>query len=77
MEDLTKEQVLDLVDVTLSWGDEVSDLWTGTLYEKQIDMSKEQIEKSVKKDDIEKVRSLVLDLAQFLNEAEREYERAN
>lgn len=74
MSDLTNEQLLDLTRETLSWGSEVADMWAGTLYEKQIDIQREQVEKSAKENDLDKVRALVYDLAQFLDHAEKEYE---
>ena len=74
--DITNEQLLDLVDSTMKWATEVSELWTGTLYGKQIDLEKERLFESVRSGDTEQMKTQVTDLAQFLNQAEEEYERA-
>ena len=73
MSNLSNDKLLELTDETLSWGREIADLWTGTLYEKQIDMQIKSVERSLEHKDLEKVRTLVYDLARFLDHAEKEY----
>lgn len=72
MSDLTHEQLLELASKTLSRGNDVAEVWTGTLYEKQIKMQQEQVTKSLDANDFGKIRKFVLDLARFLDRAERE-----
>ena len=72
--EVTDDKLKDLVETTVRWADEVADLWVGTLYEKQIFLEKERLLQSV--GDRDKTKTQVSDLAQFLNQAESEYERA-
>lgn len=72
--EVTDDQLKDLVETTVRWADEVADLWVGTLYEKQIFLEKERLLQSI--GDRDKTKTQVSDLAQFLNQAESEYERA-
>lgn len=74
MQDLTKEQLLNLTKTTLLWGRDVSEMWTGTSYEEQIANQERRVEDSLEHEDYDKVRDLVSDLAQFLEQAEREYD---
>lgn len=73
MSDLSNTQFLEIVNETLEWGSEVSEMWTGTMYEKQIDRQKEAIKENIRANDLNKVRALVYDLAQFLDNAETAY----
>lgn len=74
MSDLTKNQLLELVNITLSWANDVAELWSGTMYEKFIELRKKDIKKSLVENDLEKVEFSVCDLAQLLNEAEEQYQ---
>lgn len=75
--ELTEEQTLDMINSAISWGHEVAEMWTGTQYEKQIEaeISRIGIERALGK--IESAKAMAFDLAQFLDQAEREYERAD
>ena len=75
--ELTEEQTLDMINSAISWGHEVAEKWTGTLYEKQIEqeISRIGVERALGK--IESAKTMAFDLAQFLDQAEREYERAD
>lgn len=73
MEDISKEQLIDLYNTTVEWSSEVADLWTGTLYEKQINLSKERMLEDFDSNNTEALKDKITDLAQFLNKAEEEY----
>lgn len=75
LDNLTKEQVQDIVDSTLAWGSEVSELWTGTQYEKQIDLQKSQLLQTVESDNLAAVEDILYSFAHFLHDAEEEYAR--
>lgn len=74
MTDTHKSKLLKLVDETLTLSDDVADRWAGTLYQRQIDFQKQQITRALQEDDFDKTRSLLFDLAQFLDRAEEEFE---
>ena len=69
------KEIKELVDVTLAWGSDIADMWTGTQFEKQIDLQQAQIIKAAEKEDWKKAENLTTDLAQFLFYAEEEYAR--
>lgn len=71
---LTEEKLLAVVDETLSWGSELSEMWTGTQFEKLIDLHQSRVVKAVEHKDYKKVEALVGDLAQLLDHAESEYD---
>lgn len=71
---ISDEKLLEIVNETLSWGDEVAEKWAGTLYEKQIDTQKAIVTEAVEHKDFKKIEAVVGDLAQLLDYAEREYE---
>lgn len=75
--ELTEEQTLDVIASTIVWGRDVAEMWTGTLYGKEIDLAVDQLIESQESGDIAKAKSQAFDLAQFLDQAEREYERAD
>jgi hypothetical protein len=72
MSNLTNDQLMDLVDETMRWGSEVSERWTGTLYEKQIDFQQANILKALERNNLDEVRKLVYDLAKYLDVAEED-----
>ena len=72
-----KEQILDLIDTTLLWGSDVAEMWSGTQYEKQIDLQQAQVIKAAEQENWDKAETLVYGLAQFLHEAEEEYDELN
>lgn len=74
MSNLTHDQLLDLVETTLSWGSEVAEKWAGTLYQEQIDAQKELIRKELTNNNSKKVFDLVSGLALFLKDAEEKYD---
>lgn len=74
MPELTNDQLLGLVDSTFSWGDNISEKWTGTAHAEYIDKQKNLIKDSIRMNDLDRVRVLLFDLAQFLDRSEREYE---
>lgn len=61
----------------MRWSLEVADLWTGTLYEKQILLERERLSETIRSGDMKAIERESSDLAQFLNQAETEYERAD
>lgn len=75
MGDLTNTQLLELIDETLAWASDVSEMWTGTLHAELIDQEQAKLINAVEKNDLEYARELVYNLAQTLEHAEKEYER--
>lgn len=73
MAELTDDKLLELTDETLVWGHEVAEMWAGTPYQYMIEKQIDSVEKTLEHSDLKKVRALVYDLAQFLDNAEKEY----
>lgn len=71
---MTDDEFREVTEATLNWASNVSDLWVGTLYQEQIDTQVETIETLIDNEDFSSARTQVFDLAQFLDQAEREYE---
>ena len=65
-----------MVKSALGWGRDVAEMWTGTLYEKQIEEEIARIELESAVGSLELAKTLANDLAEFLDQAEREYERS-
>lgn len=73
MFNLTNSQILDLVNETIAWGANISEMWAGTLNEKIIDRRRSEIMKAVDENDLESAYQMTCDLAQTLDHSEREY----
>lgn len=67
-----KEQLINLVDATISWSAELSEKYTNTLIEGVIDLQQSQVIKAVEQNDIRKIQTSVFVLAETLANIEKE-----
>lgn len=67
MSDLTVEQLIELTSETLAWANDLSEQWTGTMWERLITMKSDQLRSTMSQD-------AVYDLAQTLEAAELAYQ---
>lgn len=67
-------EVKDIMKSTIEWANNVAEMWTGTQYEGLIDLRKSEIVKAAERSEWSQVRTLCVDLAQFLDYAESAYE---
>lgn len=77
MSDLTNEGLLNLIDETLAWASKISEMWTGTLYEKLIDSQMAQLTKAVEANDLKDAYTKVHTLIELVGVSEEQYERAS
>lgn len=71
---MTQDKLLEMIDETIAWASNISELWTGTLHADIIDSQQAQLIKAVDQQDYKKAYNLMCDLAQTLDYAEKVYE---
>jgi len=72
---MTTKKLLGIIDNTIAWASDVSDIWTGTLFEKLIDLQQAQLIKAVEEEDFQRAYTLMCDLGQTLDNAVQAYEQ--
>lgn len=73
---MSREKLLGLVDEVIDRSAELSDLWTGTLYEGTIDVHQAALIKAVEKEDFAEVPRLLHNLSEALIIIEKETEES-
>lgn len=69
-EDRVRERLEDVI----SRASVVADMWTGTLYEKQIEVAIANLEKAIRQSDLERATDIAYHLEKLTEQAEKEYE---
>lgn len=69
-EDRVRERLEDVI----SRASVVADMWAGTLYEKQIEVATENLEKAIRQSDLEQATDIACHLEKLTEQAEKEYE---
>lgn len=72
MSNITNTQLLEIIDDTLEWASELSEQWTGTMVGRVINSQQAQLIKAVDNGDLELAYSLVHNLGQTLDYAQKE-----
>lgn len=67
------KDLLALIYSTFAWGDDVAEMWTGTLYEHRIELQKLEIEKMLDSGFFKKAERLTEEFVDFLRIAESAY----
>lgn len=75
MSDAANKELLELIDRTLAWASEVSEMWTGTIHASIIDSQMAQLTKAVEVSDMGRAHRLVHILAQSVKNSQEEYEK--
>lgn len=69
---ITNTQLLETIDITVDWANELSERWLGTTIGKVIDNKVIRLASAVKNNNLERAYEIVHDLAQTLEFAEKE-----
>lgn len=69
-EDRVRERLEDVI----SRASVVANMWAGTLYEKQIEVATENLEKAIRQSDLEQATDVAYHLDKLTEQAEKEYE---